>query len=364
MEWCGGSRIKKKSENGVAVAFVCAPLARFLRTTFGSRAATKRLPTAWLGLSDDLKVEILRGVMYGDGSPSDSQYTLGITSRELANQIYLILLSFGIASSYQVHRSYRGSDGVFHREAYFVRVRHTNEIKKLEALLPMMPMGIGKAVDKKSIWIEDGFLHCHVRKRTEAMYKGKVYNLEVDSANSYCTQGATLHNCFPRDNIAFAYQASKIGAQAWLADATHKINLSQVQRIIALAEAIVPKHTEKVGVLGLSYKPRTNVVEQSQSLMIARRLGELGYKVSVFDPAAMESARKVLGDSVQYSRSAEDCVRSSDLVVLATPWPEFQKLNARLFKGKAVLDCWRFFGEQVRETSSYTSVGIASGLDA
>ncbi|MDA4113589.1 MAG: nucleotide sugar dehydrogenase [Thaumarchaeota archaeon] len=174
-------------------------------------------------------------------------------------------------------------------------------------------------------------------------------------------RGATGYGgpCFPRDNIAFAHQASKIGAQALLAEATHKVNLSQVQRIVGLAEGIARKPTDRVGVLGLSYKPMTNVVEQSQSLMIAKRLGEGGYKVSVFDPAAMEGAKQVLGDSVQYASSAEDCVRSSDLVVLATPWPEFQKLNARLFKGKAVLDCWRFFGEQVRNVSSYTSVGIA-----
>ena len=179
-------------------------------------------------------------------------------------------------------------------------------------------------------------------------------------------KGATGYSgpCFPRDNIAFAHQASKIGAQAWLAEATHKVNLSQVDRIIALVEDIIPKHSKKIGILGLSYKPMTNMVEQSQSLQIGQGLSERGYKISVFDPAAMDSAKQVLGDSVQYSKSAADCVRSSDLVVLATPWPEFHKLNAGLFKGKAVLDCWRFFGEQVRDVSSYTSVGIANDLDS
>jgi UDPglucose 6-dehydrogenase len=148
-----------------------------------------------------------------------------------------------------------------------------------------------------------------------------------------------------------------MGAQAWMAEATHRVNLSQVERIVSLIESLGSGRVKNFGVLGLSYKPRTNVVEQSQALFITQKLSSNGHTVIVFDPAAMESARAELGDSVTYARSADECVQASDLVVLATPWPEFQELSPRIFKGKVVFDCWRFFGEDVRKVSDYTSVG-------
>ncbi|MDG6925623.1 MAG: nucleotide sugar dehydrogenase [Nitrososphaerota archaeon] len=349
--------VKKTSENGIAVVFTCSSLARFLRAIFGGRASSKKIPSDWLGLPDEFRLELMRGVMYGDGSSSGSGYTFGVTSRELANQVYLTLLSFGIASTYQVHSRYAGKDGVSHREAYFVRVRHPGEAEKLQKLLPLLPVAKRKTVNERSVWIEDGYLHFHVRHKVESQYNGKVYNLEVDQANSYCTLGASLHNCFPRDNVAFAHYAAAVGAQALIAEATHKVNLSQPGRLIALLKERGLTAKTKVGVLGLSFKPNTNVVEQSQALTLARRLAEGGYDVAVYDPAALEAARVVLKGSVSYAKSAQDLVRGAELVVLATPWPEFGAIPARLFAGKAVFDCWRLLGEGVRKVSRYSSIG-------
>jgi len=147
--------------------------------------------------------------------------------------------------------------------------------------------------------------------------------------------------CFPRDNVAFKKFATSVGAQARLSEATHELNVGQVERIVALALKNGLEPTHRVGVLGLSFKPSTNIVEQSQSLMIAQSLAGRGFQVNVYDPVAIESARQVLGEKVNYSKSVQDCVKSSDFVVIATPWPEFRKLNASLLRGKVILDCWR-----------------------
>ena len=170
--------------------------------------------------------------------------------------------------------------------------------------------------------------------------------------------------CFPRDNVAFARYASRVGAQALIAEATHKVNLLQVERVLGLVKRLELDPNAKVGVLGLAYKPDTNVVEESQSLLLAERLCRLGYEVSVFDPAAMDNARAVLKNSVRFAGSAEECVRGSDCVILATPWRDFRKLPPRSFRGKKVLDCWRFLGEEVRGVSEYFGAGIGSDFGA
>jgi UDPglucose 6-dehydrogenase len=93
-------------------------------------------------------------------------------------------------------------------------------------------------------------------------------------------------------------------------------------------------------------------------LQLAKALASDGYTVRAFDPAAMESAASVLSaDSL--TSSAEEAVRGSDVVILATAWPEFRNLKPELFKGKQVFDCWRFFGDDVRSVSNYSSLGVA-----
>lgn len=163
--------------------------------------------------------------------------------------------------------------------------------------------------------------------------------------------------CFPRDNVAFARYAKSVGAQARIAEATNLVNIGQTKRIVSQMQEKGLRKGMKVGVLGLSYKPDTNVVDQSQSLVLAQLLNELGYEVSVFDPAAMENAKTVLGDTVRYSRSAEDCVKASDYVILATPWRDFLNITARLFRRKVVFDCWRFFKDDTIRASTYFCIG-------
>jgi UDPglucose 6-dehydrogenase len=105
------------------------------------------------------------------------------------------------------------------------------------------------------------------------------------------------------------------------------------------------------GVLGLSYKPNTDVIEESQGLAIAQALLAAGLRVVVYDPAAMENAKRVLSGDVIFAGSAEECVRLADVVAITTPWAEFQDLPPAAFqrsRGRlTVLDCWRVLPEQV-----------------
>ncbi len=164
--------------------------------------------------------------------------------------------------------------------------------------------------------------------------------------------------CFPRDNIAFSRFAQSLGISVDLALATHRINNRQVGRIVRILQGQGAKPGMKVGVLGLSYKPNTDVVEASQSMMIAEALRDKGYEVHVTDPAALEIARPQLGSSVIYHKDAKACVSSSEFVILATPWPVYRKLNASVFANKSVIDCWRLRADLRERCSSYTPLGI------
>jgi UDPglucose 6-dehydrogenase len=149
--------------------------------------------------------------------------------------------------------------------------------------------------------------------------------------------------CFPRDNVAFSAMARGNGVPALLAEATDAMNRRQAPRLAEWILSCLPPGGT-AGVLGLSYKPNTEVIEESQGVAIARELAKAGAKVVVYDPAAMANARAALGDMVTFAASAAECAGAADVVAILTPWPEFKSLGAGDVKtGAIVVDCWRMF---------------------
>ncbi len=168
--------------------------------------------------------------------------------------------------------------------------------------------------------------------------------------------------CFPRDNQAFAYLARQVGVQALLAEATDTINRRQVLELREMVRQRLPDGG-RVAILGLSYKPHTDVVEESQGLELACLLAGEGIATSVYDPAAMENARRTLGDLVVFAPSLQACVEGADVIVIATPWPEFRALEPSWLGGNPrrsrLIDCWRILEPgRYQEVADYWALGI------
>lgn len=171
--------------------------------------------------------------------------------------------------------------------------------------------------------------------------------------------------CFPRDNMALGYMARKLGRSALLAETTDQVNRSQVQRITKLILARLRPEAQ-IAVLGLSYKPLSNVVEESQGLEIARNLAAAGYPTTVYDPLALGNARRELGDLVAYADTAQECLAEAEAVIIANPDPEFVALPAeafvRPFHRMLVLDAWRIKRAELAECEEVDYLPLGVGL--
>ena len=149
--------------------------------------------------------------------------------------------------------------------------------------------------------------------------------------------------CFPRDNVAFSAMARSNGAPALLAEATDQVNKRQVERFASLAISSLDGSGGTAAILGLSYKTATEVIEESQAVALAKRLLAAGVQVSVYDPAAMDNARREL-PGAHFAASAYECARAADVVVVMTPWDEFRALGEADWKpGATLIDCWRLY---------------------
>lgn len=177
--------------------------------------------------------------------------------------------------------------------------------------------------------------------------------------------------CFPRDNRAFAALASRSGAFADLAEATDRFNRAQIP---ALADFVRSQQSTNgpIGILGLTYKPNTDVVQESFGLLLAQHLASQNLPVVVFDPLADASQALNGHKSVRVAYSAHDCIAQSAVVVLATPWQEFRDipvsvwiqppLSAPTFRTspRVVIDCWRAL-EHLEGSQTVRYVRLGSG---
>ena len=163
--------------------------------------------------------------------------------------------------------------------------------------------------------------------------------------------------CFPRDSRAFASFAKKVGVSADLARATDRVNRRQVERISKLIENDHTPSSSKIGILGVAYKPNTNIIEASQSLQLAKALASKGFEVHVYDPAVGRDQLRET-PNLKVEDDLDDCVAKSDVCVVATPWQSFSRIDKSRFSHKIVFDCWRMLnGNRPSEPSRYIALG-------
>lgn len=166
--------------------------------------------------------------------------------------------------------------------------------------------------------------------------------------------------CFPRDSRALA----RIGMDSALM--TDRANTETLFQLANTIDSVIAKgRSSIIGLLGLSYKPGTPSIEESASL---RLLGFFKHwRVVVYDPLAMEEARAVLGDTVEYAASAQDCVERATVIVLMHP-DMLVPLSA--FDGKVVIDPWRVlptesdYASEMPINITHIPLGVGPALEA
>ena len=173
--------------------------------------------------------------------------------------------------------------------------------------------------------------------------------------------------CFPRDNLALAALARHVGTTADIAEATDRFNRSQVEWLAGLAQQKLSTGGT-IGILGLSYKPNTDVVDEAVGLSLARILAHRGVSVLAFDPAARAACLRAGSPLVRLATSAQECIAQSDVVIVTTPWQQFAEIPAKLWARSSppriVVDCWRAL-DHLRATAGvhYICLGSGGSLD-
>jgi len=221
----------RKDHKGVELIFYSKVLCHVFSGLFYAdirikKAHTKSLPPWMLDLSFDKQAQVIKGWWRGDKG-----YT---TSKILMNQMKILFLRLGILPSIGLDavashkkrgkhflglRQIKANHDIFYFNnlSFFkdtFRLLRDNEFKRFRT--------------KRSTrhgWLDGCYAYLPIRAILKSAFKGKVYNLEVQTDNSYVCEFAAVHNCwtpwfslfgsnsgFDRIEDCFGKQTSKIFA--------------------------------------------------------------------------------------------------------------------------------------------------------
>jgi UDPglucose 6-dehydrogenase len=150
--------------------------------------------------------------------------------------------------------------------------------------------------------------------------------------------------CFPRDNVALSFICRELNSSHSLLDTTDQYNDTLSHRFV---KKILPhvRKGETAAVLGLAYKPLSHIVEESQSILLAKALSDAGLRVIGYDPLAADEARPVLQYHTLVEDNLENALKDATIVFIANNDEIFKKLTPEellLDKEEVkVVDFWR-----------------------
>jgi UDPglucose 6-dehydrogenase len=162
-------------------------------------------------------------------------------------------------------------------------------------------------------------------------------------------------SCFPKDVKALIQTADQNGYDLKVLKAVEDVNAFQKQVLFHKLE----KHFngklkgKTFTIWGLTFKPNTNDMREAPSLILIEKLLQAGCKVRVFDPVAMQDAKKIVyskmakliesdSSNIYFANDIYDAALEANALLLVTEWKEFRMPSwgviKKTMKGNLILD--------------------------
>ena len=143
-------------------------------------------------------------------------------------------------------------------------------------------------------------------------------------------------SCFPKDSRALVKIAADYGYDFTMMKGVIDVNDEQKRRMVAKVRNAVGLAPGRgltgtvVGVLGLTFKAGTDDLRDSPSVTMVNSLAASGAHVQAFDPTVETEPQGVKAAAlagVEIVASVRDAAAGAKVLVIATEWPEFAKID-------------------------------------
>ncbi|HAT33499.1 MAG TPA: UDP-glucose 6-dehydrogenase [Janthinobacterium sp.] len=183
-------------------------------------------------------------------------------------------------------------------------------------------------------------------------------------------------SCFPKDVQALERTARGYGQELLILRAVEAVNDRQK---LVLGAKITTRYGQDLGgrhfaVWGLAFKPNTDDMREASARVLLGELLARGASVAVYDPVAMNEARRVLAldltpeqlERVRFAASPMDALQGADALAIVTEWkafrsPDFEQIKARL-KDPVIFDGRNLFEPAIMAEAGIEYHGIGRSI--
>ncbi len=175
-------------------------------------------------------------------------------------------------------------------------------------------------------------------------------------------------SCFPKDVKAMLQFAGAKHYDFKILQAVEAVNDRQKLRLLDKLKAHFGSlQGKRIAVWGLAFKPRTDDMRESPSLVLIDALRRAGAQVVAHDPVAMPEGRRRLGDSIEFAETNYDAVEGADALVIVTDWneyrhPDFKRIRAAL-RQPVVVDGRNLYDPARMRSLGFNYLSIGRGTD-
>jgi len=174
-------------------------------------------------------------------------------------------------------------------------------------------------------------------------------------------------SCFPKDTKAFAALSKGQGLTMKTIEAAIETNEMQKNMMVKKMKKLIGGnfYGKQIAILGLAFKPNTDDIRDSASIVIIDSIIKEGGEVRAYDPIANQSMENIFPD-LNYFMSWEEASKGADGVAIMTEWNEFRGISLSLLKSllksPIILDTRNIFSIENLEKNKfkYDNVGRSS----
>ncbi|EIK8389123.1 UDP-glucose/GDP-mannose dehydrogenase family protein [Campylobacter jejuni] len=171
-------------------------------------------------------------------------------------------------------------------------------------------------------------------------------------------------SCFPKDTLAMAFMGKQNNIDLTLINAAIKGNEERKNQMSErILNSVKDIKNPKIAVLGLAFKDGTDDCRESPAVDIVFKLLEQKVQICAYDPKAMDLAKQILGDRIDYANSMYEAIKDADAIAILTEWKEFSSLDLKkaydLLNHKKIIDLRNLLdkNEAIKLGFEYQGVG-------
>lgn len=170
-------------------------------------------------------------------------------------------------------------------------------------------------------------------------------------------------SCFPKDTLALLKTAENFATPLRVVESVVTANNIRKRAMARKVLQAIGKDMrgQKIGLLGLTFKPNTDDMRDAPSLALIQGLEDAGAIIHAYDPEGMTQARPLL-PNVIFEDEPYKVAEKAEALVIVTEWDAFRALDlkriAGLLKTPLLLDLRNIYTEEEAKKAGLVYHGI------